>query len=1033
MKNYANSYFCIKTLSWNHGQPEGGGGRSGHCPTCYGPAAQIDEEYYFLRKTTKNSSFTKPFIVILYSIIVFILISKFNGFLELPFDIKINSILEIQSLSIFLVITFICFRGLRLSILKILFQLLVTYFIFNILRERVTWLPNVTTPVFLVVVFVFLSCWQIISRNKRRGLTVLLIAAAYIIASRNPQFITSFAPVFPTWVSYILISITFSIIFNLIFLSLKDHNLKIALKNFMYYFVFGIIGIYVSTKFYYRLDDFSLQEIIAQISRLQIVSRGLDCFFIGAAWFAPQFIEFFWGYKIRLWRLPEKYHTGLSPESALKLFQFNRIKAFNRIGTGVKYYLDKEGSTQRRAFYLAIAGAILAEWQKPELAQKLIEQSKQTIFDSPYTHPGLFFSKEYAFANYFLSTIEGYDIELRTTACQESVIIFSQLGERIWLMRSITQLAWLHFQRNETKRCSSLIKEFFRLGALDGVGENYYARMKSLRIMSENKRQGIFETGWSAALGNEIDKEISMQDFLIMRKLADYYRSEGADNTAHDHQYEVMSALASAIFRISKSIGIESTRQEFISQTRSLVEEAILLGIQLKKTWETFDTWQKFKSTELLEDLSVSYAQNPLEIINLFGEQDREDRYNDIARRLQPATIFDYRVQEFQNKGDDFRYVLHFAKSLNISQNQNDLAQDFDLLSPKFIFSALINSIFRLPKYILSRKIRQPSDFVDILKSLSKGQVILDYCVLPNRTFIMIVKKGFLFPKIHEIYINTNEDREFISTTFKNPQTIFSLNMETLQNWEKYIIPAAQYLSKGDTITFIPSDYLHYLPLHALPLNGKPLIESFAISYLPSASILRYMRLVQKRKTQKNKLVIGDPKGDLPFALLEAQKIAEIYKTNPFIGKEATSSNWDRLAKTSGLIHLATHAKFDETDDDPASFVLADKEINAQDVYISNLSCDLVVLSACQSGINRLSSGDKIYGFTSAFLYAGAKNVLVSLWPIDDNTSSSLMVHFHTLLRQGLSSKIALQLACNEMRKNNPHFYYWAPFILVGN
>jgi CHAT domain-containing protein len=96
-----------------------------------------------------------------------------------------------------------------------------------------------------------------------------------------------------------------------------------------------------------------------------------------------------------------------------------------------------------------------------------------------------------------------------------------------------------------------------------------------------------------------------------------------------------------------------------------------------------------------------------------------------------------------------------------------------------------------------------------------------------------------------------------------------------------------------------------------------------------------------------------------------------------------------------------------------------------------SLDADLVTLSACQTGMGQLT-GEGMIGFTRAFLAAGSRSLLVSLWRVDDQSTKELMVRFYREYLEHGNKGLALQRAMAETRKRYPHPKYWAAFTLVG-
>ena len=99
------------------------------------------------------------------------------------------------------------------------------------------------------------------------------------------------------------------------------------------------------------------------------------------------------------------------------------------------------------------------------------------------------------------------------------------------------------------------------------------------------------------------------------------------------------------------------------------------------------------------------------------------------------------------------------------------------------------------------------------------------------------------------------------------------------------------------------------------------------------------------------------------------------------------------------------------------------------------IKANLLVLSACETGIKEQKPGDELIGLTRAFLYAGVKSIMVSLWSVDAAATIQFMENFYTKIQAGISKAEALQLTQIEMIEDRQfsHPYYWAPFILIGD
>jgi CHAT domain-containing protein/Flp pilus assembly protein TadD len=161
------------------------------------------------------------------------------------------------------------------------------------------------------------------------------------------------------------------------------------------------------------------------------------------------------------------------------------------------------------------------------------------------------------------------------------------------------------------------------------------------------------------------------------------------------------------------------------------------------------------------------------------------------------------------------------------------------------------------------------------------------------------------------------------------------------------------------------------------------------------------------------------------------------------LGRDAREDELKREALADyRYLHFATHGIVNETSPRLSGLLLGKGGGSAEDgilrlgeVYDLKLGADLVVLSACETGLGRLAKGEGTIGLTRGFLYAGARDVLVSLWQVGDATTADLMLVFYDRMLRGEGKAEALREAKRELIRRNPEYakpYYWAPFVLVG-
>jgi CHAT domain-containing protein len=144
--------------------------------------------------------------------------------------------------------------------------------------------------------------------------------------------------------------------------------------------------------------------------------------------------------------------------------------------------------------------------------------------------------------------------------------------------------------------------------------------------------------------------------------------------------------------------------------------------------------------------------------------------------------------------------------------------------------------------------------------------------------------------------------------------------------------------------------------------------------------------------------------------------------------------------KNYKYIHIASHGFINEEKPNLSGILFTKEEkgedgiLYANEIYNLNLDADLVVLSACESGLGKIIKGEGLISLTRGLLFAGAKNVVVSLWRVADKSTSELMIEFYRNILNGESYSASLRQAKLKLIKNGKYSYplEWSPFILIG-
>jgi CHAT domain-containing protein len=181
----------------------------------------------------------------------------------------------------------------------------------------------------------------------------------------------------------------------------------------------------------------------------------------------------------------------------------------------------------------------------------------------------------------------------------------------------------------------------------------------------------------------------------------------------------------------------------------------------------------------------------------------------------------------------------------------------------------------------------------------------------------------------------------------------------------------------------------------------------------------------------------------LPGTRREVQAIAQLFGKQAAIrlGAEASEATARKELSSASLIHLACHGILDQRSPLDSGLALSADETNdgllqAWEIFEKvRMNADLVVLSACQTGLGRTTKQEGVVGLTRALQYAGAKSIVVSLWSVSDDSTAALMTVFYTELKKGTNKDVALQRAMATVRKHPKwsHPFFWAPFVLIGD
>ena len=294
------------------------------------------------------------------------------------------------------------------------------------------------------------------------------------------------------------------------------------------------------------------------------------------------------------------------------------------------------------------------------------------------------------------------------------------------------------------------------------------------------------------------------------------------------------------------------------------------------------------------------------------------------------------------------------------------------------------------------------------------------------------------------------DEKEFTSSLAGN---------DTLRELYDVMIAPISHLIEDEELIIVPDGSSFLIPYAALvDQKSRYLSETLRIRLAPSLTSLRLLiDCPEERHSTSGALLVGDPwietvrlksqkkkprrYTQLPGAEKEVKMIGQILNVEPLMGKNATKDQVLRKLKSVSLVHIAAHGSAERGEillspnlgsskpPEEKDFLLTMK-----DVLDAKLNAKLVVLSCCHSGRGKIKA-EGVVGIARAFLGAGARSVIASLWEIDDDATLTFMKHFYEHLVKGQTASKSLHEAMKMMRESDEFnaVKYWAPFMLIGD
>jgi len=487
---------------------------------------------------------------------------------------------------------------------------------------------------------------------------------------------------------------------------------------------------------------------------------------------------------------------------------------------------------------------------------------------------------------------------------------------------------------------------------------------------------------------------------------------------AAKRQPEARSLLEKAVGIIEDmraELKVDQLKDGFIADKSVVYEDLVTLLADMGETAEAFRTAERSRARNLI-DLLGNAKRNP---------QRKEDRalYERIAavrarlreqegllaRAQAPAEreVYGQGVKRLQ---DEYRDVL-----LELQASRPDIAS---LVS--------VN----------------PLSLAEVQKLLEPGVGLLTYYVTANEVLCWAVDGGGV--TLTRTRIGRDSLGKMILTYRRMLQNLEPAETYSKQLYDLLVAPALPRLAGVRELGVIPHDALHTLAFATLSDGRDYLVDRTPLFQLPSASVFRFTLARRKAERNVKVLAVGNPdlrdqSLELPFAEREVGSLAWNYPNMTALTREKATKDWiaGHIGEF-GIIHLATHGEFDPVNPLFSALKLAgdkkvaDGDLEAAEIFDLKINADLIVLSACQTGLGKVTSGDEVQGLNQAFLYAGTHALVSSLWRVSDISTAMLMKQFYRELQTRPKAE-SLRRAMLHVKNRFPHPGYWGAFTLTGD
>jgi len=672
---------------------------------------------------------------------------------------------------------------------------------------------------------------------------------------------------------------------------------------------------------------------------------------------------------------------------------------------------------------------------------------------------------------------------------QKSLALFESFGDKSGIARALNNIGGVHVEQGDYAQALERYQK--SLALRESMGDKAGVAEAIFNIGIVHSRQGDYAQALERFQKSLAIYEVLGRKGLLAETLKSIGRTYGLqENYAKSLEYAERAAT------VARSIGESDTLWESLTlvhrayrqlnrpvEARKALEEAITIietlryqvagGVQAQQRFFQSKVSPYHAMIELL-----MREGRPTDALT-FAEHAKARVLLDVLKtgRVNSAKAMTGQEQEQESKLRSELVSLNTQVTRASQQESPDQAR-LDELKPLREKARLKYEAFQTSLYAAHRELRAQRGDAPVVKGdeiaallPNAGSALLEYLVTDEMTYLFAITKSAGL-QVYELPIKRDElikQTESFRLQLAGRDLGFRASAGGL--YQLLLKPAEAQLRGKTNLIIAPDDKLWDLPFQALLTQaGRYVIESSAVSYVPSLTVLREMKAQRNRRRAETTgtavLALGNPTigketigraavalrdeklNPLPEAEKEVKALGQLYgnaRSKIYIGAEAREDRLKAEAAQARILHFATHGVLNNASPMYSHLVLAQGDRNedglleAWELTQMDLRADLVVLSACETARGRFGAGEGVIGLSWAIFVAGAPATVVSQWKVESASTRELMLGFHQRLMASSKAKMtkaeALRQAALKLMKNPgaSHPFYWAGFVLVGD